>query len=551
MVSIAVVNQKGGVGKTTVALGLASAAHAAGLRVLVVDLDPQANASTGLGVWESATTVDHALEVDRPGGLADVLTAAGWPTPEGQTIPDVAASSPQLAQREPQLANDPIGAQDRLQVAMEGLDHDLIVIDCPPSLGLLTVNGLFAADQALVVTEPGAWASDGVAQILRTVTRISARRPGGLGVAGIVVNRLGRTRDARYWYEQLVETYGDQVLPPVRMRAAIPEAAAQSLPIHGMGARPGAAEAAGEFEDLLAVVLGETESSASDPEVPPVEPVERSSRSSISTRPMTHRAPIAGRLLLPSSTTWTSTSSLGLLRSGRRLPPVAWRRSALPSRATSPAPATRTEWSMAQYDPQRSHSRHRATDDDGPAPVDALLGPDPDEGHGGSGSAEVSDATSRPGREQPPAEGPAPAEPDAAGKAPAKKAAAKKAAKNAPAKRATKKAAKKPAKKAPAKKAAAKKAPAKMATANEPPADEVSDRATPPAPAEASPRPTPAVEPDRPEPELARRLTEPDPGEARRSPLVALVALAAAAAVGLVWAWAWRRRHRRRDAGED
>ena len=169
----------------------------------------------------------------------------------------MAASSPLLAQREPQLANDPIGAQDRLQVAMEGIDHDLVIIDCPPSLGLLTVNGLFAADQALVVTEPGAWASDGVQQILRTVDRIGARRPEGLGVAGIVVNRLGRTRDARYWYEQLVETYGDQVLPPVHLRAAIPEAAAQSLPIHGLGARAGAAEAAAEFDALLRAILGD------------------------------------------------------------------------------------------------------------------------------------------------------------------------------------------------------------------------------------------------------------------------------------------------------
>ena len=250
---LTIVNQKGGVGKTTVALGLASAAVDAGRRVLVVDIDPQANATSGLGVTVIGGSVDDALAAEEPGSLAAVVVPSGWPLFES-SVPDVAPSTPALANREPQLATDPIGAQDRLRLALKGLDYDLVLIDCPPSLGLLSVNGLFAADRVLVVTEPAAWSSDGVDQVLRTISRIAERRMTPLSLGGIVVNRLGRTRDANYWHDQLRAAYPAQVLTPIRQRAAIAEASARSLPLRALGSRAAASAACAEFDALYSQI---------------------------------------------------------------------------------------------------------------------------------------------------------------------------------------------------------------------------------------------------------------------------------------------------------
>lgn len=248
---LAVVNQKGGVGKTTVALGLASAWMVRGRRVLVVDMDPQANATTGLGVFDARTTIDDVLADDVVGGARSAIRRSGWEPAVGSS-PDLVPSSPRLAQREHQLATDPIGAQDRLEVALRGVaaGYDEVIIDCPPSLGLLTVNALFAADRVLIVAEPAAWSLDGVEQILRNVGRIAERRQGRPEVAGIVVNRLGRTRDAAYWFAQLQESHPDLLLEPaIASRAALTEAAAQSMPVHLLR-RDGASEAGAQFGAL-------------------------------------------------------------------------------------------------------------------------------------------------------------------------------------------------------------------------------------------------------------------------------------------------------------
>ncbi len=267
MPTVAVVNQKGGVGKTTVLLGIAEAAAAAGQRVLVVDLDPQANASAGLGIWDASPTIDDVMTTNRAGSVVAAITASSWPAAKAgagsatatgtaptsatatSTVPDVVPGDPRLANREPQLAADPLGAQERLRLAMTGVDHDLVLIDSPPSLGLLCVNALFAADYALIVTEPAAWAADGVDLMKGTISQIAARR-GGPELIGIVTNRLGRTRDHSYWAGQLAERFGDLLLPTVSMRAAVAEAAGQSLPLRALGSRPGAATAATEFEVL-------------------------------------------------------------------------------------------------------------------------------------------------------------------------------------------------------------------------------------------------------------------------------------------------------------
>ena len=217
MVSIAVVNQKGGVGKTTVVLGLTSAAARRGIRTLVVDMDPQGNATTGLGVFEPTRSIDSVLVEERPGGLRATVEPTGWTT-GCEPLPMLAASSPSLAVREAQLSTDPLGAQDRLRLAMRGNDVPLVLIDCPPSLSLLTVNALSAADTVLIPMQCEYYALEGLAALMNTVEQIQETVNPNLQVEGILRTmydpRNSLTLDVS---GQLSEYFGDKVY-----RAVIP-----------------------------------------------------------------------------------------------------------------------------------------------------------------------------------------------------------------------------------------------------------------------------------------------------------------------------------------
>lgn len=187
MFCIAIANQKGGVGKTTSAINVATALAASGQRVLLIDLDPQGNASTGLGIAQ-AQRERSTYDV-----LLDDTTLAAASVPTGIPQLDIIPATVDLSGAEIELVESS-DRTHRLRRAVDCADDDwdVILIDCPPSLGLLTINAMVAADALLVPLQCEFFALEGLSQLLNTVERIRSRFNPSLSILGVALTMYDR-----------------------------------------------------------------------------------------------------------------------------------------------------------------------------------------------------------------------------------------------------------------------------------------------------------------------------------------------------------------------
>ncbi|MDL2206890.1 AAA family ATPase [Eubacteriales bacterium OttesenSCG-928-N13] len=225
---IAVANQKGGVGKTTTSVNLSACLADAGKRVLLIDIDPQGNATSGLGQsGKGAHSIYDVLIGDVEPKDAVIHTGHG-------TL-DLLPSTISLAGAEIELVDIP-NREQLLKQALDALrpDYDYLLMDCPPSLGLLTLNALTAADSVLVPIQCEYYALEGVGQLMNTLNLIRKRLNPDLDIEGVVLTMLdGRTNLGIQVVQEVKKYFKDRVFATVIPRnVRLSEAPSYGLPIH-------------------------------------------------------------------------------------------------------------------------------------------------------------------------------------------------------------------------------------------------------------------------------------------------------------------------------
>lgn len=234
----AIANQKGGVGKTTTAINLGAALGALERRVLLVDGDPQGNATRGLGLQAAAPHLYHALAGEVP--AREVIRPSGFPNL------DLIPAQRDLVGVEVELVGES-GWENRLGKTLAEVvgDYDTVLIDCPPSLGHLTVNALTAAHGVLVPLQCEYFALEGISELLATVKRIQSSLNPGLKIAGIVLTMYDdRTNLSRDVAEDIRTHFPDEAFEAVIPRnIRLAEAPSHGLPIFQYDIKSRGAEA--------------------------------------------------------------------------------------------------------------------------------------------------------------------------------------------------------------------------------------------------------------------------------------------------------------------
>lgn len=236
---VAIVNQKGGVGKSTTAINLAAYLAGKGERVLVVDMDPQANATSGLGVSAEGGCMYDVLLDGRP--LQEVVRPTRV---EGL---EVAPSTINLVGAEVELVSS-LAREYKLKKALQKLPehaYERVLVDCPPSLDLLTLNALAAADEVLIPIQCEYYALEGLTQLMQSIRMVREELNPGLRIGGVLLTMFDpRTNLSRQVVEEVRSFFGDSVFRTIIPRnVRLSEAPSFGLPIALYAPRSTGAEA--------------------------------------------------------------------------------------------------------------------------------------------------------------------------------------------------------------------------------------------------------------------------------------------------------------------